>query len=221
MSFLSRIFGSRRTTTLSAAPMDSPTCTVAGNVKHQPGAPVLLLHCPRCEKPLEGHDDAACARRMSRRFFFGALTGGVAAAVVVPELVHVGMDAGVADLTAAVVALPSKHGMSLSLRVIRVFDIVRGEARSRLDVGYGLGAVNDASPCFLYRNVQPEDIAPIAASLDVPQSAIEYVESQAPFEPDHIHTVDWRNIPGNKQFRAACHVTAVAPVTDYNAVLIS
>lgn len=40
------------------------------------------LHCPRCEKPIDGHDEGACARRMSRRFFFGTLAGGVAAAVV-------------------------------------------------------------------------------------------------------------------------------------------
>ena len=46
------------------------------------------LICPHCEKELVGHDDAACQRRMSRRFFFGAMLGGVVAAAVGPALVE-------------------------------------------------------------------------------------------------------------------------------------
>lgn len=38
------------------------------------------LLCPRCEKPLAGHDEKACAMRMSRRYFFGIVVGGVAVA---------------------------------------------------------------------------------------------------------------------------------------------
>ena len=35
------------------------------------------LVCPRCEESLTGHDEAKCARRMSRRYFFGAMAGGL------------------------------------------------------------------------------------------------------------------------------------------------
>jgi hypothetical protein len=42
------------------------------------------LICPRCEKPLDGHDDGGCARRMSRRFFFGVVGGGILAAQAAP-----------------------------------------------------------------------------------------------------------------------------------------
>lgn len=44
------------------------------------------LVCPRCEKSLEGHDEAACVRRMSRRYFFGAMAGGAVLAATGPEL---------------------------------------------------------------------------------------------------------------------------------------
>lgn len=44
------------------------------------------LICPRCEKPLEGHEDSACRRRMSRRYFFGALGGLAVAAVAIPKV---------------------------------------------------------------------------------------------------------------------------------------
>ncbi len=43
--------------------------------------------CPNCEKPIEGHDDSACRRRMSRRYFFGALGGGIVTAVVAPAII--------------------------------------------------------------------------------------------------------------------------------------
>jgi hypothetical protein len=52
------------------------------------GSEAAGLICPRCEKPLEGHDEAACVRRMSRRFFFGVCVGGVAAAAVAKPLVE-------------------------------------------------------------------------------------------------------------------------------------
>lgn len=38
------------------------------------------LYCPRCEKPLDNHDQAACNRRMSRRYFFGVFAGAILAA---------------------------------------------------------------------------------------------------------------------------------------------
>ncbi len=43
--------------------------------------------CPNCEKPIEGHNDSACRRRMSRRYFFGALGGGIAAAAIAPTII--------------------------------------------------------------------------------------------------------------------------------------
>ena len=44
-----------------------------------------MIYCPRCEKPLDGHDEGACARRMSRRFFFfGVVGGGIVAAQALP-----------------------------------------------------------------------------------------------------------------------------------------
>jgi len=46
------------------------------------------LACPHCEKPLEGHDQAACERGMSRRYFFGSLLGGVAAAATAPKAIQ-------------------------------------------------------------------------------------------------------------------------------------
>ncbi len=42
------------------------------------------LYCTHCDRPLDGHDDGACKRRMSRRFFFRVL-GGAAAATVAAE----------------------------------------------------------------------------------------------------------------------------------------
>lgn len=44
------------------------------------------LICPRCEKPLDGHDEGACARKMSRRFFFGVVGGGLLAAQAAPVI---------------------------------------------------------------------------------------------------------------------------------------
>ncbi len=44
-----------------------------------------MILCPRCERPLEGHDDGHCHRRMSRRHFL--FSGAAAAAlIVVPPL---------------------------------------------------------------------------------------------------------------------------------------
>lgn len=57
------------------------------------GTPGLL--CPRCERSLDGHDDAACARKMSRRWFIGATLGAAASAIVAPAAVcHGGYGAG-------------------------------------------------------------------------------------------------------------------------------
>lgn len=39
-----------------------------------------MILCHECEKPLEGHDDAGCRRRMSRRYFMGAVVGAAFAA---------------------------------------------------------------------------------------------------------------------------------------------
>jgi hypothetical protein len=47
------------------------------------------LVCPRCEESLEGHDEGACARRMSRRYFFGVVGGGLVAAAVAPQIAKI------------------------------------------------------------------------------------------------------------------------------------
>lgn len=49
----------------------------------------MSLICGRCEKPLEGHDGGACRRKMSRRWFLGAL-GGAAAALVAKKRIPTG-----------------------------------------------------------------------------------------------------------------------------------
>lgn len=49
----------------------------------------MKLLCPRCEKPLEDHEDGQCPKRLNRRFFLGALGSafGVAAlAKYLPEV---------------------------------------------------------------------------------------------------------------------------------------
>lgn len=43
------------------------------------------LLCGRCAKPLEGHSEATCARKLSRRWFLGTTLGAVAGAVVAPS----------------------------------------------------------------------------------------------------------------------------------------
>lgn len=45
------------------------------------------LICPFCEKAIEGHDEAACERRMSRRFFFQVAAGAAAVAVISPTII--------------------------------------------------------------------------------------------------------------------------------------
>lgn len=40
------------------------------------------LLCPKCERPLLEHNEGACKRKMSRRFFLGATTGIVIAAAL-------------------------------------------------------------------------------------------------------------------------------------------
>ena len=70
------------------------------------------LVCPRGERPMEGHDEAACARRMSRRYFFGLGAGAVAAAIVVPQLPTGGLFNPVANV--AGLYLKRKSGLLTS-----------------------------------------------------------------------------------------------------------
>lgn len=91
--------------------------------------PDTSLHCPRCDKSLEGHDEAACARRMSRRFFF-QVAAGAAVVVAVP---------GQLAIPEPVVVAEPVRG--LFLRHIREYDVLKGEMMSRLDVLYGLGDI--------------------------------------------------------------------------------
>lgn len=49
-------------------------------------APALV--CPHCERELgESHDDAACSRRMSRRYFFG-VAAGAASYLIFPSTTY-------------------------------------------------------------------------------------------------------------------------------------
>jgi len=58
----------------------------------QGSVPEALVVCPHCEKPLVGHDEAACSRKMSRRFFFGMIAAPVAIAIAA-KLPTLGPDA--------------------------------------------------------------------------------------------------------------------------------
>jgi hypothetical protein len=60
------------------------------------GASESRLICPRCEKPLDGHDDQACQRKMSRRYFFGMFGAAAAAAIAAPQMAQV-VDGGEAE----------------------------------------------------------------------------------------------------------------------------
>ncbi len=40
------------------------------------------LLCPKCERPLDGHDNDRCKRKLSRRFFLGAAAGVVIASCI-------------------------------------------------------------------------------------------------------------------------------------------
>ncbi len=62
--------------------------------------PTATLHCPKCEKSLTDHDEAACARRMSRRFFF-QVAAGAAVVVATPKLPTGGLFDPVVDLRSA------------------------------------------------------------------------------------------------------------------------
>ncbi len=81
------------------------------------------LVCPRCERSMEGHDEAACSRRMSRRFFFQSV-GGAAAAVAVASV-----------LPPAPILAAGREVMSV--RMLQDYDILRQEYVTRLDVCYG------------------------------------------------------------------------------------
>lgn len=54
-----------------------------------PGAAGLV--CPRCEKSLEGHDEAACSRKMSRRFFFQVAAGAAITIAVADPVLNSGV----------------------------------------------------------------------------------------------------------------------------------
>lgn len=75
-------------------------------------APAELI-CQRCEKPLAGHDEEACARRMSRRFFFQAV-GGAAAAVAIAQVLP-----AVVDVDAAASALGYRAAQSIDAILVK------------------------------------------------------------------------------------------------------
>lgn len=43
-----------------------------------------MIHCPHCSRSIESHDGKPCARKFSRRFFFGLMAGAVAAVATQP-----------------------------------------------------------------------------------------------------------------------------------------
>jgi|ERR1700722_11571172 len=50
----------------------------------------MSLYCPRCEKPLNAHDEnGQCPKRLSRRFFLGALGSAFGAAALAKYLPNV------------------------------------------------------------------------------------------------------------------------------------
>jgi hypothetical protein len=49
----------------------------------------MSLICPKCEKPLDEHDEGGCRRKLSRRFFLGALGTSLAAAAAAQYLPNV------------------------------------------------------------------------------------------------------------------------------------
>lgn len=74
-------------------------------------APAELI-CPRCEKPLAGHDEEACARKISRRFFFQAVSGAAAAAAIAQVL------PAVVDVDAAASALGYRAAQSIDAMLV-------------------------------------------------------------------------------------------------------
>lgn len=71
----------------------------------------MSLICPKCEKPLEAHVDGHCQKRLSRRFFLGALGSAFATAAVakvIPNVVGVDMAAG-PDVSVVQVFRPKVH----------------------------------------------------------------------------------------------------------------
>lgn len=106
-------------------------------------SPPAALLCPRCEKPLDGHDRAACERRMSRRYLFGAALGGVAAAVAVAQAAPV-LESGIAIahvnqfLNADMVTGEMLMVLRSKMRIVHNFN---GESLNRLDVLYGASLV--------------------------------------------------------------------------------
>lgn len=100
------------------------------------------LICGRCERSLEGHDDAACARRMSRRFFFGVCAGAAAVATVVPRLTPVQIATGgrLGKVPASAITVSNPVGLSLS-------------PGDRISIDFG---GNAASPVYHIVRAKPE-----------------------------------------------------------------
>lgn len=93
------------------------------------------LCCPRCEKPIEGHDEAACERRMSRRYFFGVAAGvavAVAGASAVPALFEVEppLESGIA------IARQCKYQNYLNVDLVtrETLEVLRANAIARFAV---------------------------------------------------------------------------------------
>jgi len=76
--------------------------------------------CPRCERAMEGHDEAACQRRMSRRYFFGLVGAAAVTSVAAPS---VGGDFSLFDLETG--ALISQRGISLADILAMQLELIR------------------------------------------------------------------------------------------------
>lgn len=94
------------------------------------------LVCPRCERELSKHDDAACQRGISRRFFFGVSAGAVAAIVVAPRIPTGGLFDPVTNLAQQ---YASEGGVSA--RYLASYDISKDLWLGRLDILYGTAPV--------------------------------------------------------------------------------
>lgn len=54
----------------------------------------MSLYCPKCEKPLDHHDESGqCPKRLSRRFFLGMLGSALAATTLAKYLPDVAVEA--------------------------------------------------------------------------------------------------------------------------------
>lgn len=78
--------------------------------------PHAALICPHCERTLDEHDDGACQRAMSRRYFFQMGVGAVAAVAAFPGTLKALESFGGGPLQNFVVTGVEQSGIALARR---------------------------------------------------------------------------------------------------------